>query len=254
MFDRIQELVEHEGISLMGVAPVERFEGAPRGHHPTDFIPKAKSVMVFGIGLLPAAVAHGDLMHDSEIFDEHWRKRLGQDYIYALSAYEIPNHLLERVAMRSALILQEVGFNTLYFPVTYGMLVRPIAEEMTDVFAPFSHRHAAVRAGLAEFGLNNIVVTPQFGPRVRFTSLVTEAELPITPLLKENVCLGPSCSLCVDSCPAQAITISEGIDEDDFWLLPPSRTDKQGCQDSAKTRFCRGICQKVCPVHEGIWG
>ena len=59
MFDQIQELVEHEGMSLMGVAPVERFEGAPRGHHPTDFIPKAKSVMVFGIGLLPAAVAHG---------------------------------------------------------------------------------------------------------------------------------------------------------------------------------------------------
>jgi epoxyqueuosine reductase QueG len=129
-----------------------------------------------------------------------------------------------------------------------------MAEAMTDVFAPYSHRHAAVRAGLAEFGLNNIVVTPRFGPRVRFTSLVTEAELPISPLLKEKVCLGTSCSLCVDSCPAEAITISEGIDEDDFWLLPPSRTDKQGCQNSAKTRFCRGICQKVCPVHEGIWG
>ena len=29
MFERIQELVNNEGISLMGVAPVDRFEGAP---------------------------------------------------------------------------------------------------------------------------------------------------------------------------------------------------------------------------------
>jgi len=254
MFERIQELVNNEGISLMGVAPVDRFEGAPRGHHPKDFIPTTKSIVVFGIGLLPAAVAHGDLMCDSEIFSESLRKKVGQDYLYALSAYEIPNALLERVAMRSALMLQQAGYNTFYFPVTFGLLVRPITTDMPDVFAPFSHRHAAVRAGLAEFGLNNIVVTPQFGPRVRFTSLVTEAELPPTPLLKEKVCLGNACAACVESCPAKAITISAGIEEDLFWLNPPSRTNKKSCVDSARTRFCRGICQKVCPVHEGIWG
>jgi epoxyqueuosine reductase QueG len=254
MIEQIRELVRHEGMSLMGVAPVERFEGAPRGHGPQDFIPKAKSVAVFGIGLLPAAVAHGDLMQNSEIYDDALRKRVGQDYLYAMSAYEIPNALLERVAMRSALLLQEAGYNTLYFPVTFGLLVRPVAEAMPEPFAPFSHRHAAVRAGLAEFGLNNLVVTPQFGPRVRFTSLITEAELPPTPLLREKVCLGTSCAACVDSCPAGAITISPGIDEDAMWLLPPSRTDKRACQESARTIFCLGICQKVCPVHEGRWG
>jgi epoxyqueuosine reductase QueG len=254
MIERIKELVQHEGMSLLGVAPVERFEGAPRGHRPQDFIPKAKSVVVFGLGLVPAAVGHGDLMHDSEIYEEALRKRVGQDYLYAMSAYEIPNALLERVAMRSALILQQAGYNTFFFPVTFGLLVRPVAEAMPDVFAPFSHRHAAVRAGLAEFGLNNLVVTPQFGPRVRFTSLVTEAELPATPLLREKVCLGTACAACVESCPAGAITLLRVIDEEAFWLNPPSRTNKKSCQESARTRFCRGICQKVCPVHEGRWG
>ncbi len=254
MIERIREFVQHEGMSLMGVAPVERFEGAPRGHRPQDFIPKAKSVVVFGIGLLPAAVGHGDLMRDSAIYDDALRKKVGQDYLYIMTAYEIPNALLERVAMRSAMMLQQAGYNTLYFPVTFGLLVRPVADAMSDPFAPFSHRHAAVRAGLAEFGLNNLVVTPQFGPRVRFTSLVTEAELPPTPLLKEKVCLGTACAACVESCPAKAIKISQGIDEDAFWLNPPSRTDKPACQGSARTNFCRGICQKVCPVHEGSWG
>jgi epoxyqueuosine reductase len=254
MLEKIQELVRHEGMSLMGVAPVERFEGAPRGHRPRDFIPKARSVVVFGIGLLPAAVAHGDLLRDSEIFDEGLRKKVAQDYLYALTAYEIPNALLERVAMRSALMLQQAGYNSLYFPVTYGAIVRPIAEAMTDPFAPFSHRHAAVRAGLAEFGLNNLVVTPQFGPRVRFTSLISEAELAPTPLLKEKVCIGTGCATCINSCPAQAITVSKGIDEGAFWLNPPSRTNKPACQESGRARFCRGVCQKVCPVHEGRWG
>jgi len=89
-------------------------------------------------------------MRDSEIYDEALRKKVGQDYLYAMSAYEIPNALLERVAMRSALILQQAGYNTLYFPVTFGPLVRPVAEAMPTSLRRFpSPRCGAGR--LAEF-------------------------------------------------------------------------------------------------------
>ena len=41
----------------------------------------------------------------------------------------------------------------------------------------FSHRHAAFLAGLGNFGVNNMLLTPEYGPRVRFGSVFTSAEL-----------------------------------------------------------------------------
>ena len=70
---------------------------------------------------------------------------------------------------------------------------------------PFSHRHAATRAGLGEFGYNNVVLTPQFGPRQRFNSIITEADLVPDPLISEPICLRDNCLLCLKACYMKAI-------------------------------------------------
>lgn len=250
----LQELAEREGASLMGVAPVERFEGAPRGHHPRDFIPKARSVVVFGVALLPALVNWQELMPNSEVFtDETVRKTVAQEYLYTNGAYEIPNDMLETLALRAAMRLQGMGHKSIFFPVTYGLKFRRLIDVMEEPFAPFSHRHAAVRAGLGEFGLNSLVITPQFGPRCRFISVITEAELPPSPLLQQKVCLGESCSLCVQACPGGALKVLPNVDDSVFAINLFSRTDKQVCRDSGSKNFCRGVCLKSCPVGEGGW-
>ncbi len=43
------------GADLVGVAPVDRFDGAPRGFHPRDVYPDAQSVLVFAVRL-PAGI------------------------------------------------------------------------------------------------------------------------------------------------------------------------------------------------------
>ena len=48
----IKEYILSEGASLVGIAPVSRFEGAPVGHRPLDLLPTAKSVISFGIRLV----------------------------------------------------------------------------------------------------------------------------------------------------------------------------------------------------------
>jgi epoxyqueuosine reductase QueG len=48
-----------------------------------------------------------------------------------------------------------------------------------------SHRHAAIRAGLGVFGKNNLVLTKEFGPRQRFCTVLTDAELVPDPPLKK---------------------------------------------------------------------
>jgi len=43
----LKSLALKSGVDLCGIAPVERFRGAPEGFRPTDIYPSAKSVLVF---------------------------------------------------------------------------------------------------------------------------------------------------------------------------------------------------------------
>ena len=52
----VKNLTRSEGAALVDFAPVERFENAPKGHRPGDFIPKAKSVIAFGMRISDAIV------------------------------------------------------------------------------------------------------------------------------------------------------------------------------------------------------
>ena len=45
----LKKLARDLGVSLFGVASVDRFEGAPPGHHPEDWLPTVKSIISFGI-------------------------------------------------------------------------------------------------------------------------------------------------------------------------------------------------------------
>ncbi len=55
---------------MLGIASVESFAGAPKGHAPADFIPDAKSVISFGIGLLDVAVERYRLFLNSQMNPE----------------------------------------------------------------------------------------------------------------------------------------------------------------------------------------
>ena len=92
-----------------------------------------------------------------------------------------------------------------------------------------------------------MVVTPQYGPRVRLNSVITEAELTPSPLLKEKVCLGESCSLCLQNCPG-AISLRPDFDPEAVWYNTPARTEIRACEKLDPVHYCRGRCVKVCPV------
>jgi ferredoxin len=67
-------------------------------------------------------------------------------------------------------------------------------------------RHGAVAAGLGTFGLNTMVLTPQFGPRVHWAGLLTDWVCPEPAPLHEELCLGlHRCGRCAAVCPEDAI-------------------------------------------------
>ncbi len=246
--EQVKELALREGAYLIGVAGVDRFQGAPRGHHPAEIVRGARTVISFGIPLIEQVADWEEMFSDSEILGPDIRETMLQDYLYSVVNYNFINDRLDQVALRLTLFLQSQGFRSTMFPATFGPAYHKFHDMMPGWMGLFSQRHAAVRAGLGEFGLNNVVVTPEYGPRVRFNSVITQAPLTESPLLQEKVCRGSGCALCMEKCGGQALTLLPSFDDHEVWLNPVSRTNKPLCREKRKTEFCYGRCLQVCPV------
>lgn len=67
-------------------------------------------------------------------------------------------------------------------------------------------RLAAVEAGLGTPGLNHMLLTPKFGPRVYLCGLMTNLEVEVDEPLTDELCPGlQECGRCAAVCPADAI-------------------------------------------------
>lgn len=66
-----------------------------------------------------------------------------------------------------------------------------------------SLRHAALAAGLGNFGRHNLIIHPSLGARVLFTAVLCEMDLPSDPPVTEDLCI--DCNICVDECPGAAL-------------------------------------------------
>ena len=215
-------------IPLVGVAGVERWESPrfqpwmPEDFYPQSIFPKAKSVIVIG---LPVSLP---VLETSPS-------------IYYRELYNTVNSLLDQYTYRLAGFLTEKGYPSIFVPRDGYAGIKAL---LKSPVAFFSHRHAAFLAGLGSFGTNNMLLTPRYGPRVRFGSVFTAACLPADSLLGVDLCT--RCMRCVKMCPAQA------LDEKDY---PDGLTDKKSCAEHSADLNRRGIspcgiCIKVCPVGE----
>ncbi len=213
-------------VPLMGVADASAWDDppfrpfVPPEARPQSIMPMARSVVVIGIPLPMPAI-------DSA------------PSIWYAETYRTVNMLLDLACYRLSLFLEGRGHPSAYIPRDGYAGIEALKR---DPAAFFSHRHAAVLAGLGSFGANNSVLTPRYGPRVRFASLLTAAELPADAPLEEGLCI--DCGLCATKCPAAAI---------DDRGYPEGRTDAQACiayTDGLRRKGISpcGVCVRVCPV------
>ncbi len=72
-------------------------------------------------------------------------------------------------------------------------------------YGRLSTRHLGVEAGIGTLGLEVNILTPEFGPRLYLTGILTELELEPDQPITEQVCIGESCSRCLHACPSDAV-------------------------------------------------
>ncbi len=205
------ELKEMAGLDLFGVASAAAYDAAaPEGRRTSDLMKGARSILVLGIRMLDLPLDGVPTTRPEYTADFHMANaRLNEALFglarsmqaagfkaYPVSYKEMPGWNLENRQM--------LGLKLLRYVLTVPPVAEKVEARMPDAI---SYRHAAVMAGLGELGVNNLLLTPQHGPRVRMVALVTDAELepgePLAPLL----CRPEKCGYaCVKACPAGALS------------------------------------------------
>ncbi|MBD3173316.1 4Fe-4S dicluster domain-containing protein [Candidatus Bathyarchaeota archaeon] len=214
------------GIDLVGVADIAQAK---------EYIIKQGGDHV---GRFPRAVSLGVRLID-DVVDE----LVNHTDIVTISSYRgvynTANQVLDRATFLVAKKIQQSGYRA--YPVPASSMLNN-----GNLEAVFSHKVAANLAGLGWIGKNCLLVTPEFGPRLRLASVLTDAPLETGGSIP-NRC--GSCTRCTDICPSNAI---KGVT---FSPKDPRdvRLDASKCDDYTTARMEKygnancGLCVHICP-------
>lgn len=160
--------------------------------------------------------------------------------------YRAVNALIDNITLRATLMIQETGHYALAVPAS-----QTVNDARDNYSGIFPHKTAAVLSGLGWIGKNGLFISSDYGPRVRLGTVLTDMELPIETKTIDIKC--GDCRLCVESCPAMALTGNcwhEGCKREHV-------VDAKACSDYMNRKFKHigrgsvcGICVRVCPQGE----
>ena len=266
---KVKEFAYSIGADLVGIANVERYANAPIQMSPQGILPTAKSVVV-------CAIHHPDAAIELD----------GEVHPQVIGPYRVQysmNNKLDYMSFAIARMLDRLGHQAV--PIASSNIWRYRGyKELDATFAPdISHIYSGVCAGLGELGWNGLCITPEYGARNRFVSIITDAELTPTPLYNgPKIC--DMCGECIRKCPTNAYrkevngkknVVVEGKDHifcnKNLWRcswgehfnldldLPiPEKVDEKVLLDHIAEHGARvgafGVCLKVClPKNLRVW-
>jgi epoxyqueuosine reductase QueG len=154
--------------------------------------------------------------------------------------YRRMNQRLDSIATKTTTYLLSKGYRAVAIPASQII-------DRTRHEGRISHKKIATRAGLGWIGKSALLVTPQFGSRVRLASILTDASLKPAEPVMESQC--GECTACVRACPASAL-------KGQIWTPTVQREeiiDVSLCHQiteknkAALGESICGICISVCP-------
>ena len=112
---------------------------------------------------------------------------------------------LEETSLELVLWLETQGYPALIVPPTHVDPWRYDGNPEKHLSPLLSLDHAAVEAGLGTLGLNLQILTPEFGPRVMLSAVLTSAPLKADGRHDAALCQGPECGRCLSACPGDVV-------------------------------------------------
>ncbi|MPM14916.1 Epoxyqueuosine reductase [bioreactor metagenome] len=157
--------------------------------------------------------------------------------------YRTVNAYIDRMLLQTGMLLQKEGF--MYIPIAASQSINTGDGRTHE--GRYSHKKAAVSAGLGTIGKSTLFLHYRLGPRVRLGTLFTDCPLAESAKTAASVC--GSCELCVRACPAHAIKGTqwqEGLERGAMF-------DADACNNYMRQHFMKigrgavcGLCMKAC--------
>jgi len=215
--ESVKEMLFDLGADLCGIAPVERFSGAPRGFHPVDIFAECHAVVAFAKRLPPAVLAATGCVPYTRANDQAIQE-------------------VDSICFRAASRLEELGVRSVVIP----------SDDPYEHWEPermhgrgiLSMRHAGWLAGLGVLGRSTLLINERFGNMIQIGALLVDAELEGDPLATYEGCL-PDCDLCIDTCPPGAL---DGKTVDQRLCRQESMVTTEKGYALRRCYACRSIC------------
>jgi epoxyqueuosine reductase QueG len=190
---KLKSLALTIGADLVGITSRGVLADGPPSADPCYLLPSANSVVSFAVSL------DRDLVEDF-IRKSKWRPHCDNRKAIAQKLYRIGDALVEQLRSEGGEAVN-VDLNTNYRPEEGAADVT----DMTEFHPDFSHRYAALAAGIGRLGWSGNVMTKEYGALVELGSVLTSATLtPDTPIPdKEHPC--DRCKMCSLVCPVEMI-------------------------------------------------
>lgn len=204
MKNKIIELAKKYDADIVGFAPRERFS---KDDAIFKIFPETKTVIGLGFRVL-RGVYRG--VEEGTTYYQYTTMGVEnlEETVMPLALINVSNFLEEEgfeavPQRRNQLIMnEETGTNP---EVDYVDIVRGIkAENQIDFL------DCAVKCGLGERSMINSLLTPEYGPFIRYCFILTDAEIEPTEILEPSLC--DKCGECIKACPGKAINKDGELD------------------------------------------
>lgn len=110
-------------------------------------------------------------------------------------------------------------------------------------------KDAAVLAGLGNIGMNTLVITPEFGPRVRLKAMFLNEVFPPSGPIDFNPC--ETCNvICTQTCPKRAFennSYSRSACDEQMTQVQENQLVLEGLEENGLPRVYRKYC-RVCEI------
>ena len=201
--EKVKQFARSCGADAVGVAPIERFAGAPIQMDPRQIMPEARSVIAMAFRVMRGSLRG---IEEGTFFSNYSSMGYGGlTYLY-----------IPMVVINLCRFIEDAGHEAIPYghqsdwreidnvgrPMGHS---RPVADGRAAPDVMVHLRIAAFLAGLGEIGYSKMFLTPQFGPRQRIGIVITEAPLDGDPLYA-GPALCNRCMACVEACPGGAIS------------------------------------------------
>jgi epoxyqueuosine reductase len=221
----LDELLKEVKADKIGTASLDDWKDTLFGDQAQKLLPGAKSVVVLAMEVFPETIAH--------VTSKAVTGDLALRDLY-LANSDVIDGLLDWEGYKMVKQLHAKGFKGLLLPAKGGPY------DARFLKGPFSYKNAAEAAGLGITGWHSLLITPEYGARVRLACIITDAPFPSSaPLNMESPC--PKCGgACIKICPAKAIARPQEGE--------PYRLNKYACSAYYDASGMCSECLSVCPA------